>query len=275
MALFDEVFNKASIYDMLFFNIKAVLIHPTLDDLQKKNPVMCERWKYLSKSKYNQEITLITPLPRIITTIDEQVQLIQNNVYEEKAIYYPEFSRIVAITYASLYAEKGQLKRFFKKIVNEDEFMVINTFMDMLHQMSSEGVKSTPSYFPMFCGHNIINYDIPLLIKRYALHRDKFEKNKELPLIIKKCLNAKPWESGVVDTINAWRFNGNDYTPLMLIADYLSLKKTVELDALPDVSRTYWNTVADKPEEALEYVSLQSATQTNLVIQLINELRQL
>ena len=61
----------------------------------------------------------------------------------------------------------------------------------------------------------------------------------------------------------------------MFIADYLELKKTVELKTLADVSRAYWNTVADKPEEALEYVSLQSATQTNLVIQLINELRQL
>ena len=153
--------------------------------------------------------------------------------------------------------------------------MVIDTFMDMLHQLSSEGIKSSPKYFPMFCGHNINNYDIPLLIKRHILHRDKFERNKELPFILKNCLNAKPWESGIVDTINVWRFNGNDYMPLMLIADYLELKKTVELKTLADVSRAYWNTVADKPEEALEYVSLQSATQTNLVIQLINELRQL
>jgi lipopolysaccharide biosynthesis glycosyltransferase len=261
MALFDEVFNKASIYDMLFFNIKAVLIHPTLDNLQKENPVMYERWKYLSKVKHNIVI-------RGYNYDEGGNPTEQEIMYEEKAIYYPEFTRIVAITYASLYAEKGQLKRFFKKIVNEDEFIVIDTFMDMLHQISSEGVKSTPSYFPMFCGHNIINYDIPLLIKRYVLHRDKFERNKELPVILKNCLNAKPWESGVVDTINAWRFNGNDYTPLMLIADY------------PEVSKKYWKMITDggtaaAEEEALEYVSLQSATQTNLVIQLINELRQL
>lgn len=275
MALFDEVFNKASIYDMLFFNIKAVLEYPTLAELQEKNPIMCERWKYLSKSKYNQEIFQIKPLSKIVKDLEDQLQVIQNNVYEEKAVFYPEFTRIVAITYASLSSENGQLKRFFGKIVNEDEFLTIDTFIDVLHQLSSEGVKSTPQYFPMFCGHNIINYDIPLLIKRYVLHRDKFKANKQLPLIIKKCLNAKPWEAGVVDTVSAWKFNGNDYSPLMLIADYLGLKKTVDLDILPDVSRTYWNMVADKPEKALEYVSLQSATQTNLVIQLINELRQL
>jgi hypothetical protein len=194
--------------------------------------------------------------------------------YQDKAIFYPEFSRIVAITYASLYSENGQLKRFFKKIVGEDEFIVLATFMDVLHQLSSEGAKSNPQYYPTFCGHNILSYDIPFLIKRYIKHKDKFE-NKQLPFILKRCLAAKPWESKVIDTVNVWKFNGNDYTPLMLIADYLGLKKTVDLEALPEVSKHYWETVGEKPEEALESVSLQSANQTNVVIQLMNELRQM
>jgi len=42
------------------------------------------------------------------------------------------------------------------------------------------------------------------------------------------------------------------------------------------VSKNYWELIENgEPEDALEYVSLQSATQTNLVIQLVNELRQL
>lgn len=253
MALFDEVFNKASIYDMLFFNVKAVLIHPTLDELKNENPKLFQRWEYLEKSKYSGLV----------------------DSYKEKAPYYPEFTRIVAITYASLHSENGSLKRHFKKIVNEDEFIVIATFMDVLHQLSSEGAKSTPQYFPMLCGHNIINYDIPLLIKRYILHRNKFETNKQLPLLLKKTLNAKPWEASVIDTVSVWKFNGNDYTPLMLVSDYLDLKKTVDLETIPVVSEKYWDMIANKPEDALEFVSLQSATQTNLVIQLMNELRQL
>lgn len=200
--------------------------------------------------------------------------MIQNNVYEEKAIFYPEFSRIVAITYASLYSEEGKLRRFFKKINGEDESVVIATFMDVLQNLSSEGAKSTPQFFMDFCGHNIMGYDIPLLVKRFIKHKDKLQ-NKELPYMIKRCLAAKPWESKVIDTVNVWKFNGGDYTPLMLIADYLGLKKNSDLDTLPEVSRKYWKTVGEKPEEALEYVSLQSANQTNLVIQLMNELRQL
>jgi len=62
---------------------------------------------------------------------------------------------------------------------------------------------------------------------------------------------------------------------LMLIADYLGLKKTVDLEPLPDVSRQYWEMVKTEPEKALDFVGLQSANQTNVVIQLMNELRQL
>jgi hypothetical protein len=263
MALFDEVFNRLSISDMLFFNVKAVLIHPTLDDLKEKNPKMFERWKYLSKSKYDCEIFNGNVFG------DGEVE-----IYEEKAIYYPEFTRIVAITYAFIQLEKSVPKRYFKKIVSEDEYVVIANFMDVLHQLSSEAVQSTPPSFPMLCGHNIINYDIPLLFKRYVLYKDKFLAEEQLlPLILKRTLNAKPWESCVIDTVSVWKFNGNDYTPLMLIADHLGLKKTVDLETLSDVSRQYWKTVMDNPEKALDEVALQSATQTNLVIQLINELR--
>jgi hypothetical protein len=254
MALFDEVFKATSIYDMLFFNAKSVLIYPTLTELELGNSALYQRWKYISETKFDG------------TSIF---------VYEEKAVYYPEFTKIVAITYGEIRIENDKLKRSLNKIVDDNEKVVIDTFMNYLYQLSSDGVKSTPPYFPMFTGHNIINYDIPLLIKRSLLYRNRENGVKPLPLILKRTLSAKPWESVVIDTVSVWKFNGNDYTPLMLIADYLGLKKTVEIEALPQVSKTYWELVKDSPNKALEYVSLQSANQVNLVIQLMNELRQL
>ena len=265
--LFDDVFNKASIYEMLFFNVKSVLIYPTLKDLEEKNKPLFERWSYLSEAKFNVAIIKETDNPEF----SEE----QNNVYSKNAPNYPEYSRIVAITYATLYAEKGTLKRFLKKIVDEDEIMVLTQFMDVLHQLSSDGIKSEPKFFPILCGHNIISHDIPFLIKRFILNREKFETNKDLPYMLKRSLTIKPWESGIIDVVNVWKFNGFDYTPLMLIADFLGLKKTVDLLPHDELSEYYWNNVGAKPDETLEFVCLQSATQTNLVIQLMNELRQL
>ncbi len=258
--LFDDVFNPRTIYDIRFFNVKSVLIHRTLSDLEKENKSLFKSWLYLERTKYKPQ-----------TQSTEETQ----KVYERNAVYYPEFSKIVAITSATLYIDNGILKRHMKKIVNEDEFIVLSTFMDELYQISSDGVKSTPQFFPTLCGHNIISHDIPLLIKRFILYRDKFEGNKQIPLILKRSLNIKPWESGVIDTVDVWKFNGYDKMPLMLIADYLGLKKTVDLLSLDEVSKEYWDKIGTEPDKALEFISLQSATQTNFVIQLMNELRQL
>lgn len=253
--LFGEVFNKSSIYDMLFFNVKSVLNHQTLDDLEG-NDVLFEHWKYLARTKY----------------YDESIN--QQKTYGKYAPYYPEFTKIVAITYATLYVENGTLKRYLKKIVNSDEFVVLSTFMDELFRISKDGIESSPNHFPILCGHNIKNHDIPLLIKKFIFYRNSFE-TKQIPYILKRSLDTKPWESSVIDTLNVWKFNGIDNTSLMMISDFMGLKKTVDLLPADELSREYWDICNEKPEDALELVSLQSATQTNLVIQLMNELRQL
>jgi hypothetical protein len=146
--------------------------------------------------------------------------------------------------------------------------------MEILHHLSTDGAQSTPAYFPNLCGFNIIGYEIPLLIKRFILHRDKFE-NKQLPLILKRTLNIKPWESGLIDVQNVWKFNGYDSNNLTLISNFLGLKKTVDLLSAEILSKEYWTLYKESPEKAIELVGLQSATQTNLVVQLINELRHL
>lgn len=258
--LFEEVFNPAKVYNTLFFNVKPVLRYKTIEELQEEKPSLYERWVNLAKKRYDDKY------PE-----DTKAQ----TVYEKHAVYYPEFTRIVAITYATLYVEEGKVKRYMKKIVNDNEFIVLQTFMDELHQISSDGAHSKPQTFPILCGHNIMGHDIPHLIKKFILYRKQFQDNKQIPLILKRTLNMKPWESGVIDTLNVWKFNGYEKTPLMLIAEFLDLKKVVDLKPLDEVSREYWKLVETEPDKALEYVSLQSATQTNFVIQIMNELRQL
>jgi 3'-5' exonuclease len=257
--LFDDIFYPQRIHEILFLNVKSILTYPTLILLESNNKVMFERWKYLSQSKYD--------------TLDTDQYEDLQKVYEKNAPYYPEYSKIVAITYGTVYIEDGKLKRYMKKIVNNDEFIVLATFMDELFKVSSDGIKSTPNFFPILCGHNIIGYDIPLLMKKFIQYNDRFETNKTIPLILKKSLTIKPWESGIIDTLNVWKFNGYDNMPLMLISDYLGLKKTVDLLPLDEMSKKYWELYDEDIEKAMEFVSLQSATQTNLVIQLINTLR--
>jgi hypothetical protein len=269
MALFDDVFNRKMVYGMLFFNIKAVLVYPTLVDLQAKNPKMYDRWKYLSKTKYAFDMDV-----RHFNSgggIDETPEYSQR-IYEENAVQHPEFNKIVAITYGTLYNDEGKIQRLLKRIVGEDEAVVIDQFLEVLKAISSDGSQSTPQTFPVLCGHNIIGHDIPLLIKRFYFNRNKTAEVKELPFILKRALNVKPWESGIIDTVNVWKFNGFDYSSLMLIANFLDLKGD-DLLTHVELSKYYWANVGEKPSETLEFVARQSATQTNLVVQLMNELR--
>jgi hypothetical protein len=259
MALFDDVFNRSAIYDTLFFNVKSVLQYPTLTELETDNKPLFERWEYLAQTKYNANI------------VSENYK---QEIYEKNAVYYPEFSKIVVISYAKLFIENAAIKRTLKKIANENEDVIIATFMDELRQISSDGSRSTPPEFPILCGYNIISYDIPMLIKRFIANKNKLT-DKTLPYILKRSLNIKPWESGLLDAINVWKFNGFDNMPLMLIADFMELKKTTDLLPLADFSKYYWKNIKSEPEKTWEFVGLQSVTQTNLVIQLMNELRQL
>ncbi len=256
MALFDDVFNAKGVYETLFFNVKAVLIHPTLEELEANNKPLYEQWQYIRMTKYKSVVN------------------VPNELYQQYAVLYPEYTRIVAISYATLYVENGNQKRLFKQISNDDEYVVIATFMDVLYELSKSGVQSNPHYFPILCGYNIISYDIPLLIKRFLLHKEKFV-DKQLPYMLKRSLNIKPWESGLVDVVNVWKFNGFDNPQLMLISEFLGLKKTVDVLPHAELSKYYWDNITETPVETLKYVSLQSATHTNLVIQVMNKLREL
>ena len=178
MEVFDIVFNKQKIYETLFFNIKSVSTYGDVRDLKENEPEVFKQWETICKTKYN--------VNRMGLPGDDAYLMLLNDSYVEKAMYYPEFSKIVAITYATVYVEDGQLKRHFKKIVNPDEFEIIKVFNDVLTQISSDGVQSNPQYFPTLCGHNIINNDIPLYLKRLIAFRNEFESKENLiPLILK------------------------------------------------------------------------------------------
>jgi hypothetical protein len=92
MELYQTIFNKQAIYDTLFFNIKAVLEYPTLDDLKEKNINLYSSWGNIAISKYH----------------DPE----DNDFYQKVAPSFHEFVKIVAITYGKVILNKddGKLK---------------------------------------------------------------------------------------------------------------------------------------------------------------------
>jgi len=248
MELFELVLNKAAMYNMLFISAKSVLEYPTLEILNEKNPIMYERWKTLSKD------------------------VINNDHYQSFAVNYPEFCKIASISYGNVYLKDGKPERSIKTFSNTDESFVVESFMAVLREKSIECELSKT--WEILTGHNIANYIIPLLIKRFYYLRNNFEV-KELPQILKRSLSFKPWDAGIVDTVNVWKFNGNYSLPssLMLISSFLGIKEDKVLIDPITLSRKYWEGMESAPKKIALSVGLQSQTEIGILMSLIDNLR--
>jgi hypothetical protein len=260
MELFELAFKVDKIYDMLFFNIKAVTEYENAYDFKKDNPVLFKRWEMICDVKYKIKGN----------SNDQSYMLMLDDAYKMYGHYYPEFTKIVGISYAIVKAENNELKRDFVKIIYDDEFKMINEFRNHLVNFSM----NKPDL--ILCGHNVINNDIPLFIKRLLINLNKWEeKNNIIPPILKRHLKAKPWDSVILDTLTLWKFNGVSNTPLQLIADSIGLKYNIEIDDNVDFNKKYWSLYKEEPDKAMKYVITQSTNQTNIIIQLVNVIRSL
>ena len=239
-----DIFNTSQIYKTIFLNIQSVTEYGDLKDFEAKDKDKYETWKRMAEKRYKSEIK-------------EGVLL--NKLYLEKACFLPEFSKIVGITYATITTEKNvEQKRNLKRVEGETEVELIKGFCDMLQAaFSFTHQAKEPPY--ILCGHNIIGHDIPLLIKRIIKHRESLKNDETLhviPKLLKNYVNAKPWDSYVV-------------------ADFMGLKKSVKLLPKDEINKLYWTGIEDDRGSTMKEINTQSANFTNVVIQLVNELRQL
>lgn len=260
MELFDIVFNSQNIYDTIFFSIKSVTSHRSIHDLKEEKPELFEQWKLIAAVKYGVNEN---------TVPDDAYLIMLDDVYKSKGMFYPEFSKIVGIVAATVEHKDGKFNRKFHRFMLDDEFKIISEFRNYLTLNSQD--KN-----PILCGHNVINNDIPLFIKRLFYHRDKFSgEEKLLPQILRNHLRSKPWEANVVDTINLWKFNGVSNTPLPLISDFSGLKKNTELVQMDEMSNRYWTNIDENHDVTIKFIEVQAINQVNLIIQLLYQLRYL
>lgn len=265
MELYDVIFKGDAIYDMVFFSTKTALEYPTLTDLKNNDIGLFNQWKEISKIKHGFDIDLV--IQNSVKIVEDGDRIPGDETYKMYAPYIPEFCKIVSIVYGVMYTENGEIKRNYKKITNSYEKHLIDAFFDDINIMSSDGKQI------ILCGYNVFGNEIPLLFKRHFRNSTSDDNKTKIPTFLKKALTMKPWDCGVIDIKNVWKFNGYEATQLMLIADFLGLKRTTELMSPPELSKFYWENVIDNPEQTNKQVELQCATQANMCMQIINELR--
>jgi hypothetical protein len=123
--------------------------------------------------------------------------------YENYAGLYAEFSRVVVIG-VGVFDKQGALR--LKAITGEEKHMLTD-FAAILGNTSKT----------LMCGHNINDFDIPFLSKRYIIN-DLFIPDKINPT------GKKPWEINHYDTMKTWGYGQyNSRTSLDLLAVTLGI----------------------------------------------------
>ncbi len=159
--------------------------------------------------------------------------------YEKRAAIFAEFGRVVCISCGVIVANEGEYTFRVKSCYGHDEAQLLQCFSHILSRFYKHGQR-------YLCGHNIKEFDIPYLCRRYLVN--KIELPPQLRLYGKK-----PWEtSHLLDTLHYWKFGDyKAYTSLDLLAQSLGVESPKdELDG-SQVSKVYWK--EDGLEDIVKY----------------------
>jgi hypothetical protein len=177
-------------------------------------------------------------------TEDANFNLVGNGATEEEHMDYvfkkrtalvPEFAKVVCVS-VSFVTDKGEIKA--QTFSSDNEHDVLKETQKLLDRCGKLGF--------YMCGHNLKNFDIPMLSKRMVI-------NGLLPPSILPSYDTKPWEIKAIDTKELWQFGS--YTSigsldLMCVSMDVPTPKNGEITG-EKVHNAYW--VEGKLKQIAEY----------------------
>jgi predicted PolB exonuclease-like 3'-5' exonuclease len=199
---------------ILFLDIETVGLEKNYDDLVKNHPRISDQFdKYFD--------WFLKRFPE-----DKEIQEDQKNiVFATRAALVPEFAKIVCVSVAFV-TENGNIKR--QTFADDNEHKLLREVQVLLDR--------TGKLDFWLCGHNLKNFDIPMLAKRMLIQNI-------LPPSILPAFNTKPWEIRAIDTKEVWQFGA--YTAigsLDLLCACMNVPSPKEGEVVGSkVHDSYWN----------------------------------
>lgn len=158
--------------------------------------------------------------------LQERDSLTAKELYDKAAIY-AEFGKIVCISTAFEYQDKGISKLRVKSFYGDDEKQLLSEFAEMLNKHFS-GVDK------YLCGHNVKEFDAPYLARRMIINGIDLPKMLDTP-------GKKPWEVSHIDTMELWKFGDyKHFSSLNLLANIFGIPTPKDDISGADVGRVYW-----------------------------------
>ena len=224
---------------ILFLDIETVGGCPDYDSCQKFSPSVAEQFE-----KY---------FDWFLKRFPEDNGLTKDEVFKKRAALVPEFAKIVCVSVAFV-LENGETKK--QSFVNDDEKKLLKEVRTLLDRCEKLGF--------YLCGHNLKNFDIPMLAKRMMV-------NGLMPPSILPSYDTKPWDVKAIDTKEIWQYGS--YTSigsLDLLCACMDINSSKEGEVSGDkVHNSYWF------EDGLNLISEYCERDVLVLIDIIKKLKEL
>jgi hypothetical protein len=206
---------------ILFLDIETVGGCPDYDSCQKFSPEISEQF-----DKYFDWFQKRFP---------EDDGLSKDEVFKKRSALVPEFAKIVCVSMAFV-MDNGEVKKQTFSGDNEKELLTqVRTLLDRCYKLDF-----------YLCGHNLKNFDIPMMAKRMII-------NGILPSKLLPSYDTKPWEVKAIDTKEIWQYGA--YTSigsLDLVCSTMGIPTPKDGEITGDkVHHSYW--VDQKLPQIAEY----------------------
>jgi predicted PolB exonuclease-like 3'-5' exonuclease len=202
---------------ILFLDVETVGGCKDYDTCKENNPNIADQFdKYFD--------WFLKRFPEDNTGDESEVEL-KNKVFVKRSALVPEFAKIVCVSMAFV-MDNGDVKK--QTFSGDDEKEVLIQVRDLLNRCQKLDF--------YLCGHNLKNFDIPMMAKRMII-------NGIMPSKLLPSYDTKPWEVKAIDTKEIWQYGS--YTSigsLDLMCTCLDIPTPKDGEVTGDmVHDCYWN----------------------------------